>query len=525
MAVATLAAGLLVVARPLSEPVRAQTSAPEAILVGAGDIAGCGYNRDYQTGLVADNVVRNANAPVTVFTLGDNAYPDGTTTQFSDCYDPTWGGSHLGERTDISPRLVDPQIWDLTMPVVGNHEYQTPGATPYFNYFGARAGDPTKGYYSYDRGSWHIAVLNSNCSEVGGCGASSPQGQWLAADLASHPASCTIAAFHHPLFFSGGAATPGVKPFWDVLYSEGVDLILNGHAHYYERFAPQDPQGNKDLTYGMRELVVGTGGAAEVNPMSSPRLANSEIDSEISPGMTAYGVLKLDLYAGSYAWEFRPRAQDTFTDSGTGDCHAKPGSADTTPPTISSVAPADGAANVAVTANVEANFSEAMAPSTINNSTFTLTKQGTAVQATVGYDPTNNKATLVPSAPLEAATTYTSTVKGGLGGVTDAAGNPLGADRVWSFTTQPADTTPPETTIDSGPSGTVRSNKAKFSFHSSEPDSTFRCSLDSATFSSCASPKQYNGLAKGSHTFRVYATDTAGNPDATPASRTWTVQR
>jgi hypothetical protein len=129
---------------------------------------------------VVDSTITSANARVTVVTLGDNAYPDGNTNQFKNCYDPTWGGSHLGERSDIALKVVNPNMWTLTRPVVGNHEYQTPGASAYFNYFGTdKAGAPGKGYYSYDRGSWHVVVLNSNCDKVGGCGASSPQGKWL----------------------------------------------------------------------------------------------------------------------------------------------------------------------------------------------------------------------------------------------------------------------------------------------------------------------------------------------------------
>jgi PPOX class probable F420-dependent enzyme len=197
-------------------------------------------------------------------------------------------------------------------------------ARAYFDYFGAKAGDRTKGYYSYDAGNWHFVVLNSNCAEVGGCGKQSPQGRWLRADLANHPAACTAAAFHHPLYTSSTADTTIVRPFWDMLYKEGADVILSGHAHYYERFLPQRPDGTFDPFYGLHEFVVGTGGAAPTNPMRFPRAANSFIDSEKKnePGKTAYGVL--DLYAGSYAWEFLPIEGETFTDSGTGQCHGKP---------------------------------------------------------------------------------------------------------------------------------------------------------------------------------------------------------
>jgi len=329
---AVLAAALLLLVNLPGQAAQAQTTSPERVFVGTGDISSCSHNRDYQTARVVDSTVASAkaaNVPVSVFTLGDLAYPDGTAAQFRDCYDPTWGGSHLGVRSEITNKVVNPDLWNLTQPVVGNHEYQTPNATPYFDYFGAKAGDRTKGYYSYNLGTWHFIVLNSNCDQVGGCGWFSAQGRWLRADLASpqnQAASCTVAFFHHPLYTSSTADTTIVRPFWDALYRAGTDVILSGHAHYYERFAPMRPNGTRDLAYGIREFVVGTGGAAPSNPMRVPRAANSVIDSEKpnSPGNTAYGVLKLDLYAGGYTWRFLPVEGETFTDSGSGTCHGKP---------------------------------------------------------------------------------------------------------------------------------------------------------------------------------------------------------
>jgi hypothetical protein len=232
-----LAISLLVLAGPVAEPARAQTGPLESTLVGAGDIASCSYNRDYHTAKVVDSTITSsasANVPVTVFTLGDNVYPDGTTKQFQNCYDPTWGGSHLGVRQDIALKVVNPNMYSLTQPALGNHEYHTSGATPYFNYFGAAAGEPGKGYYSYDRGSWHIIVLNSNCSQVGGCSASSPQGQWLQADLINQPpaTSCTLAYFHHPLFTSSTAQTNIAS------YSVGM-LITPSASPHCVRTAPE----------------------------------------------------------------------------------------------------------------------------------------------------------------------------------------------------------------------------------------------------------------------------------------------
>ena len=205
------------------------------------------------------------------------------------------------------------------------------------------------------------------------------------------------------------------------------------------------------------------------------------------------------------------------------------GNADTVAPTVGSVAPAADATGVTATANVEATFSEAMDPLTLTDSTFTLTKQGSTqpVVAQAGYDAATKKATLDPQVDLDPGSTYSAALKGGTSGVKDVSGNPLAQDKTWSFTTAaatpPQDTTPPETAIDSGPSGTVSGTSASFSFSSSEAGSAFECSLDAAAFASCGSPKSYAGLSAGTHTFSVRATDAAGNTDATPATRSWTV--
>ena len=272
------------------DPTPTDTPEPNAnVLVGAGDIADCGSFKDEQTATLLDNIAG------TVFTTGDNVYPDGTDQEFADCYDPTWGRHRA--RTRPSP---------------GNRDYQTTDATGYFNYFGSAAGEIGKGYYSYDVGDWHIIALNSECSDIGGCDISSPQGQWLQADLAANPSTCTLAYWHKPRFSSVNNLS-AVQPFWELLYAAEADVVLNGHAHVYERFAPQDPTGIADPGRGIREFIVGTGGAG----LGSFRIPvpNSEV-REIS----TYGVLKLSLHPTSYDWEFIPIAGQTFTDSGTADC-------------------------------------------------------------------------------------------------------------------------------------------------------------------------------------------------------------
>jgi hypothetical protein len=265
----------------------------QAILVGAGDIADC---RDLSgaeaTAKLLDLI------PGTVMAVGDLAYPDGTKENFV-CYDKTWGRAK-----------------SRTRPAPGNHEFHSTGATPYFDYFGAAAGDPKTGYYSYELGTWHIIVLNSECKDVSGCEAGSPQEKWLRADLVAHPAACTLAYWHKPLFSSGGTHgnDPTVKPLWQALYEANADVVVGGHDHDYERFAPQSPDGTSDPKRGIREFVVGTGGKSH-RPFGPP-IRNSELRDA-----TAFGVLKLTLKPGAYEWQFIPEAGKGFTDSGTGTCH------------------------------------------------------------------------------------------------------------------------------------------------------------------------------------------------------------
>jgi len=263
------------------------------VLVGAGDIADCANLEGAEaTAKLIEKI------PGTVVAVGDLAYPSGTKENFA-CYDKTWG-----------------RFKDRTRPVPGNHEFHSKGATFYFEYFGKAAGDPSKGYYSYDLGTWHVIALNSECAEVGGCNEGSPEEQWLRADLAAHPAACTLAYFHKPLFSSGGAHgdDPQLRPFFQALYDANADVVLAGHDHDYERFAPQDANGKPDRARGIREFVIGTGGKNH-RPFGKPE-ATSEVRDN-----TAFGVLKLTLKPKGYDWEFLPEAGKTFTDSGSDSCH------------------------------------------------------------------------------------------------------------------------------------------------------------------------------------------------------------
>ncbi len=192
----------------------------------------------------------------------------------------------------------------------------TEGAQAYFHYFGEAAGDPGKGYYSYNLDNWHIVALNSMCENVGGCGPTSPMLTWLKQDLAANPKKCTLAYFHYPLF-SSGKYRPGVtevKPLWDVLYAAGADVVLNGHDHNYQRFAPQDPNGRVDPKRGIRQFVVGTGGKSHY------RIA-SPIENSVVYNDDTFGVLKLKLGEGGFEWRFMPVKGETFTDSGSAKCH------------------------------------------------------------------------------------------------------------------------------------------------------------------------------------------------------------
>ena len=281
-------------APPTAPPTLPPSPGASVVLVGAGDIASCSSSGDEATAQLLQGIAG------TVFTLGDNVYDNGTTTEFNNCYGPSWGVQSIKDRTK---------------PVAGNHEYNTPGATGYYGYFGPAAGDPTKGYYAYDAGTWRVYVLNSNCSAVGGCGDGSVQETWLQNDLATNPRACVVAMWHHPRFSSGehGNST-ATQALWQTLYDANADLVLTGHDHDYERFAPQTATGTLDNARGITSLVVGTGGRSHY------AFTTIRANSLVRNGDT-YGVLKLTLSAGSWTSLFVPVTGGTFVDSSGGTCH------------------------------------------------------------------------------------------------------------------------------------------------------------------------------------------------------------
>src|SRR6185503_13112408 len=261
-------------------------------LVGAGNIARCDRTTDDATGRLLDNISG------TVFTTGDNVYNSGSSSDFSNCYGPSWG-RHRGR----------------TRPAAGDLDYQTSGAAGYYGYFGPTAGTATQGFYSYDLGDWHIVVLNSAIDMSVG----SVQEQWLRADLAARSTRCTLAYWHHPRFSSYSTYLRAeVKPLWDALYEFGAELVLNGHYRLYERFAPQTPAGALDPATGIRQITVGTGG------ISTNSFGTTQPNSEVRRS-GVYGVLKLTLGTDTYQWQFVPVAGTTFNESGSGTCHGAAG--------------------------------------------------------------------------------------------------------------------------------------------------------------------------------------------------------
>ncbi len=295
-------------------PTPIASSGGDPVIVSAGDIACDPTNSSFNGGngtsssceMLATAKLIQSISPVAVLPLGDTQYYCGGLAAFQQSYALNWG-IFLG----------------ITHPTVGNHEYLTSGgtdcdatgmATGYYTYFGAAAGNPSQGYYSYNVGTWHLIALNTQCSSAGGCGTGSPQETWLQQDLAANPTACTLAYYHIPLWSSGGRANSNSQVFMNDLYNAHADLVLTGHDHDYERFLPQNPQGQLDTTNGIVEVVAGTGGANHTSFVTTApnRAAGND---------TTFGVLKLTLHASSYDFQFVPIAGSTYTDSGTQACH------------------------------------------------------------------------------------------------------------------------------------------------------------------------------------------------------------
>src|SRR3989441_10533700 len=366
----TLTIGLLLVLATCTEertptaPTRAADVALDpsgaVTLVGAGEIARCDSLSDEATAAVLDTL------PGTVFTLGNNIISNGSASDFTKCYAPSWG------RQQARPR-----------PAVGEKEYQTPGAAGYFSYFGAAAGDPTKGYYSYDLGAWHVVVLNSNIDLSAG----SAQEQWLQSDLAATSQQCILGYWHHPRFSSVYTAVrPALLAAWNDLYAAGATLVVNGRMRHYERFAPQTPNRVADPQYGIREIIVGTGG------LGIDSFWVAQPNSEVRNSGT-YGVLKLTLAAGGYSWVFVPAGSGTFTDAGSGACHGQP------PVTAVMVTPAAPGAFVGATVQLTAIPNDNGTP--LPNRAVTWATNA-PVEATV--DPTGRVSALTPGTVTITAT-------------------------------------------------------------------------------------------------------------------------
>lgn len=335
------------------------------VLVGAGDIAMCDSSGRIATALLLDNIAGS------VFTAGDNAQLVGAESEFTECYDPTWG-RHKAR----------------THPVPGDHDYLTEGASAYYNYFGAAAGEPGKGYYSYDLGSWHIIALNSEID----ISASSTEVQWLRADLAAHPTTCTLAYWHQPRFSSGliHGSNSYFGELWEALYDYGADVVINGSEHLYERFAAQNPDGIAEPTRGIREFIVATGGAYIGYPYT--QLPNSEVINN-----STYGVIKFTLHETNYDWEFIPIAGMTFTDSGSASC-VEVQSSNTQTPTATKTATLTGTSTPTITPS----------PTNTKTSTPAQTSTFTPSPTITSTSTTTRTATITPIP----TSTYTPTPSG-----------------------------------------------------------------------------------------------------------------
>jgi PKD repeat protein len=457
------------------------------VLVGAGDIAGCYQAFDEATAKLLDAI------PGTVITLGDNAYGVGSLENFNDCYHPTWGRHKA--RTKPSP---------------GNHDYGSGGAPGYFGYFGAAAGDPTKGYYSYELGDWLVLSLNTGSSSSQR-DADSPQVQWIRGQLAATTKQCVVAYMHHPQFTSTADRRPfewNTTDIWNALYEGGADLVLAAHDHLYERFAPMRPDGTLDPQYGIRQITNGAGGEylydfGTIHPNSETR------------NNTSFGVLKVTLRPDSYDWEFIPIAGNTFRDSGTGGCHGKPG--DAPPPNYSPTvnAGADVTQELGSAFDFSASFTDPDGPA---DSPWSYTiAWGDGTTSPAQGSASTSASPITASHTYGAAGQYTVTVT-----VTDSRGG-VGTDNVIvTVTSSPAPNQAP-TANAGGPY--AADNTVMFNGSGSDPDGnlplTFRWTFHDGSTSTLPNPtKTYD--ADGSYSATLIVTDAKGLESA-PATASITI--
>jgi chitodextrinase len=488
-----LLAGLLSVGnreRASASPAGPQlAAASDPVIAAAGDIAcdptnsnfngGLGTSKNCRQKYTSDLLVNSGLDAVLI--LGDNQYYCGGYQAYVQSYDLSWG-----------------RIKGITRPAAGNHEYLTSGgtdcnsanagATGYYRYFGAAAGDPSKGYYSYDIGTWHLIVLNSNCSKAGGCGVTTPQGKWLRADLAAHTNFCTLAYWHTPVFSSGGRADSAYKTFWDALYAADADLILAAHDHLYERFGPQRPDGTADAVRGLRSFVVGTGGA-NFTSFTNTIFANSEVRND-----KTFGVLKLTLHPTSYDWQFVPEAGATFTDMGTTACHGT--QSDTTPPT----APSNLQAGAVAPNGIDLNWG----PSSddVGVLGYRISRDGAQVATVTG--------TSYADRGVQPNTTHSYSVA-----AYDGGGNVSPPSNTASATT-PRDTQPPTAPGNLGASA-PNGYRVNLSWNASSDDvaiAYYQVFRDGVPLAS-ATTTSYSDMtaeAQATYSYTVVAWDTANNP-------------
>jgi chitodextrinase len=459
----------------------------DPVIAVAGDIACDPANGSFNGGNGTSSACKQAATAQliqgmdasSVLLLGDNQYYCGGYNAFTGSYDHSWGA-----------------FKSITHPSVGNHEYLTSGGTDcdaqnagangYFTYFGSAAGQRGQGYYSIDIGAWHLIALNSNCGDAGGCSATSPQGQWLAADLAAHQNMCTLAYWHIPLYSSGGRANGNSRPFWQLLYDHDADLILSAHDHTYERFAPQTPSGAVDQQRGIREFIVGSGGANHTSFVTTA--ANSEVRND-----TTFGVLKLTLHPASFDWSFVPISGQTFTDSGTTACHGTGG--DTQAPT-----PPSNLTGTAITgARVDLSWGASSDDTAVAG--YRILRNGVQIGSTTGtaYSDT----TAVPGS------SYSYYVL-----AYDASGNVSQPSNTASVQT-PSDTSPPSTPANltataPGP------NDVDLSWSASTDDvalAGYQILRDGVQIATSSTPSYADRTTQAStaYTYTVAAYDTGGN--------------